>query len=161
MAVVHPAPAGAPGHTERLGVPWPWWLGAGALAALLAAEVWLGAPGARSWLPFAVLLPLVAGALVWLGRIRISVTDGELRVDDARLPVRFVADAIALDAAGRRELLGAGAHPLAFVVQRPWVSGAVQVILDDPADPTPYWLVSSRRPVALAAAIRAARPPRD
>ena len=50
-----------------------------------------------------------------------------------------------------------GADPLAFVVQRPWVPGAVQIVLDDPADPTPFWVVSSRHPVRLAEAILAAR----
>ena len=83
-----------------------------AAAALLAAEVWLGAAGVRAWLPFVVLLPLAAVGLWWLGRIRVAVADDELRVDDARLPVRYVADAIPLDAAGRRELLGVGADPL-------------------------------------------------
>ena len=155
-----PAPTPAPpdaGYAERLTVPWWWWLAATALAALLAAEIWLGATGVRAWLPFAVLLPLVVAGLWWLGRIRLAVTAGELRVDDARLPVRFVADAIAIDASGKRELLGVGSDPLAFVVQRPWIGGAVQVLLDDPADPTPYWVVSSRRPVELAAAVLAAR----
>ena len=47
--------------------------------------------------------------------------------------------------------------PYAFVVQRPWIPGAVQVHLDDPADPTPYWVVSSRRPDKLAAALLAER----
>jgi hypothetical protein len=54
-------------------------------------------------------------------------------------------------------VLGVGADPLAFVVQRPWVPGAVQVLLNDPADPTPYWVISSRRPTQLAAALLAAR----
>ncbi|SFD63251.1 Protein of unknown function [Micromonospora sediminimaris] len=117
----------------------------------------MGAGGARAWLPFAVLLPAAVAGLAWLGRIRVAVADGELRVDDARLPVRFVADAIALDAEGRREVLGVGADPLAFVVQRPWIPGAVQVVLNDPADPTPFWVVSSRHPVELAEALLAAR----
>lgn len=117
----------------------------------------MGSAGIRAWLPFVVLLPVTLWALWWLGRIRVAVADGELCVDDARLPVRFVADAIALDAAGRREVLGVGADPLAFVVQRPWIAGAVQVVLDDPADPTPFWVVSSRHPVQLAAAILTAR----
>jgi len=41
-------------------------------------------------------------------------------------------------------------------VQRPWIGGAVQVLLDDPADPTPYWVVSTRHPVELAEALLAA-----
>ena len=144
-------------HNERLRVPWLWWPAALGVAVLLAAEIGLGAPALTTWVPYAVLPPAAAAALWWLGRIRLAVTGGELRVDDARLPLRFVADAIPLDAAGRRELLGVGADPLAFVVQRPWVSGAVQVLLDDPADPTPYWLVSTRHPARLAAAVLAGR----
>ncbi|MEV1144608.1 DUF3093 domain-containing protein [Micromonospora sp. NPDC049799] len=149
-----PSPAA---HSERLGLPWWLWLFGLAVAALLAAEIWMGAPGMRAWLPFAVLLPATVAGLAWLGRIRIAVADGELRVDDARLPARFVADVIPLDAAGRREVLGVGSDPLAFVVQRPWVPGAVQVVLDDPADPTPFWVVSSRRPVELTDSLLAAR----
>jgi hypothetical protein len=144
-------------HAERLTLPWWLWLGGLAVGVLLAAEIWMGAAGLRAWLPFAVLLPATAAGLWWLGRIRVAVTDGELRVDDARLPVRFVADVVPLDADGRREVLGVGADPLAFVVQRPWIGGAVQVLLDDPADPTPFWVVSTRHPVRLAAALLAAR----
>jgi hypothetical protein len=162
------------GYAERLVLPWWLWPPALGLAALLAAEVHLGGGGVRAWLPYAVLLPATAAGLWWLGRIRVAVQpapDGgadrgadshadrgaELRVDDARLPVRFVADAVPLDAAGKREILGPYAHPLAFVVQRPWIGGVVQVVLDDPADPTPYWVVSSRCPERLAAALLAAR----
>ncbi|MBM0279125.1 DUF3093 domain-containing protein [Micromonospora tarensis] len=153
----HPPVATRSGYTERLDLPWWLWLAGLVAAALLAVEIWMGASGVRAWLPFAVLLPLAAAGLWWLGRIRVGVTDGELRVDDARLPVRFVADVVPLDAAGRREVLGVGADPLAFVVQRPWIGGAVQVVLDDPADPTPFWVVSTRHPVELAEAVLAAR----
>ncbi|MFV2100219.1 DUF3093 domain-containing protein [Micromonospora sp. LOL_024] len=138
-------------------LPWWLWLAGLAAASLLAVEVWMGGGGVRAWLPFAVLLPATVAGLAWLGRIRVAVVGGELRVDDARLPVRFIADAIALDVDGRREVLGVGADPLAFVVQRPWIGGAVQVVLDDPADPTPFWVVSSRHPVELAGALLSAR----
>lgn len=145
------------GYIERLHLPWWMWLPAIGLAALLAAEIWLGYGGVRAWLPFAVVLPPMVVTLWWLGRVRIEVRDDELLVDDARLPLRFIADVVALDAEGRREVLGVAADPLAFVIQRPWIAGAVQVVLDDPADPTPYWVVSSRDPVGLATAIIAAR----
>ncbi|MET8373306.1 DUF3093 domain-containing protein [Micromonospora profundi] len=152
-----PSAAARPAYAERLDLPWWLWLAGLLAAALLAVEIWMGGSGVRAWMPFAVLLPVTAAGLWWLGRIRVAVTDSELQVDDARLPVGFVADVIALDADGRREVLGVGADPLAFVVQRPWISGAVQVVLNDPADPTPFWVVSSRRPVELAEALLAAR----
>ncbi|WP_410812492.1 DUF3093 domain-containing protein [Micromonospora sp. 067-2] len=152
-----PPVAARPAYAERLNLPWWLWLAGLVAAALLAVEIWMGASGVRAWLPFAVLLPLTAAGLWWLGRIRVAVAEVELRVDDARVPARFVADVVPLDAAGRREVLGVGAHPLAFVVQRPWIGGAVQVVLDDPADPTPFWVVSTRHPVELAEALLAAR----
>jgi hypothetical protein len=144
-------------YVEHLRVPWWLWLPALGVAALLAAEVYLGAPGLATWVPYAILLPATAFGLWRLGRLRVAVEDGELRVDDARLPVRFVAGVTVLGVPERRVLLGVGARPHAFVVQRPWVRGAVQVHLDDPADPTPYWVVSARHPAALAAALLAAR----
>jgi Protein of unknown function (DUF3093) len=150
-------PTARPAYAEQLRVPWWMWPAGLAGGALLATEIWLGAGGVQAWLPFVVLLPATVALLVWVGRIRVAVADGEFQVDDARLPVRFVADVVPLDTDGRREILGVGAHPLAFVVQRPWVGGAVQVLLDDPADPTPYWVVSTRHPVELATALLAAR----
>jgi hypothetical protein len=142
-------------YDERLTVPWRWWVAGTAIAAGLSSPFGLSVVGPPGWLAaFVVLAAILAAGLWWLGRIRVAVVDDELRVDDARLPVRFVADAIPLGAEDRRELLGPQADPLAFVVQRPWVAGAVQVVLDDPADPTPYWLVSTRAPDRLAAALR-------
>jgi Protein of unknown function (DUF3093) len=146
-------------YRERLGVPWWWWLTGPAVAALLAAEVYLGVPGIATWIPYLILLPATLVALWWVGRVRITVTNDELVVDDARLPLRQVAGAVALDGLAKRDLLGPGAHRDAFVVQRPWIPGGVQVFLDDPTDPTPYWVISSRHPVELVAALTANRPP--
>lgn len=144
-------------YRERLSIPLWWWLAAPATAALLAAEVYMGAPGFATILPYVVLVPAVVGVLWWAGRIRIAVTADELQVDDARLPLRYVGAVTPLSPLQTRDLLGPGAEPYAFVIQRPWVGTAVRVDLDDPADPTPYWLVSSRRAAELAAAIDAAK----
>ncbi|MBW6436217.1 DUF3093 domain-containing protein [Actinoplanes hulinensis] len=140
-------------HQERLGLPWWAWPAALAAAAILAVELVLGVPDLPVWLPFAVLPPLGVLLLLPLNRLRVEVTPEEFRVDDARLPVEFISGVVALDAAGKREALGVGSHPLAFVVQRAWIGPAVQVLLDDPADPTPFWVVSTRRPVELATAL--------
>lgn len=143
-----------PVYHERLTMPWWWWPLALGLTALGFAPLVTALPGPTAAAVLAVPVAVVAVGLGWLGRIPVTVTGDELRVDDARLPLRYVADAIPLDAAARQDLLGPHADPLAFVIQRPWIPGAVQVVLDDPADPTPYWVISSRHPERLAEALR-------
>lgn len=135
-------------------MPLWWWPPALALAALAAAEIHLGASGWRSWLPYAVALPVAVGSLWWAGRVRVWVDATELHVDDAHLPLSLIASAEPLAGGAKRLALGPHLDPLAFVVQRPWLGSVVKVGLADPADPTPYWLVSSRRPAQLAAAVR-------
>jgi hypothetical protein len=152
-------PNGQRAYDEWLRAPWWWWLLAIVAAAALTVPFGWAIPGGPVVAAAVVVMVMVAAAtgLWWLGRVRVVVADGDLLVDDARLPLRFVADAIPLDAAARRQLLGPGADPLGFVVQRPWLAGAVQVILADPADPTPYWLVSTAAPERLAAVLTGAR----
>lgn len=146
-----------PAYAERLRVSFWAWPTAIVAALLLVFEVLMSFATVPAWIPFVVLIPLTAAILLWAGRIKVAVTEDEFQVDDARLPVSVIGDVIALDAAGKRESLGVGAHPLSFVIQRPWIGPAVQVLLDDPADPTPFWVVSTRHPVELATALLAAR----
>jgi hypothetical protein len=103
---------------------------------------------------YLVLLPLTIGGLWQLGRIRVEVAGGELRVDDAHIPLRYIGEVTLVTSAEKHDLLGPYADPEAFVVQRPWIGPAVRVEVRDEADPTPYWLISSRRPAELAAALR-------
>jgi hypothetical protein len=144
-------------YRERLTVPWWAWPAALAAAVFAVTELAIGAYALRKpvWFVLAGLLAVVA--LVLLSRIRIDVyaEPGELRVDDARLPLEFVADAHPVDPGGLRDLLGRDADPLAFVIARPWIKQAVRINLADPADPTPYWVVSTRHPERLVAALRA------
>jgi hypothetical protein len=140
-------------HDERLRVPLLWWPVGLGLAAFLAAEFHGTGSGVFAWLPYAVLLPAVAIALLLMGRVRVRIIDDEWWVDDARLPLRYVAAAEPLSGDAKRIALGPALQPLAFVVHRPWVGGAVRVVLDDPEDPTPYWIVSTRHPEQLAAAL--------
>jgi hypothetical protein len=151
-------PAGHPvAYRERLLVPWWTWPVALAFAAFLASEVFLGAPTALAWVPYVVLLSATTAGLLVLGRIVVRVDGEELHVDDAHLPVRLITEVNVLDPEAKRAVLGPVAERYAFVVQRPWIGSAVRIVIDDPEDPTPYWIVSSRQPAKLAAAIVAAR----
>lgn len=145
-------------HSERLRVPWWWWPFGALVAGLLAAEVHMGAPGLLSWLPYVVLLPLAGAVLLRLGWTRVAVVDGELHAGEAHLPLSCVARTAVVPPTAKRAALGRQLDPMAFVEHRSWVPGMLLVVLDDPSDPTPYWLVSTRHPEALQAAVEAARP---
>jgi hypothetical protein len=139
---------------ERLAVPWWWWPVAVAITAFLATELEIGAFELRTPITYAVAGALALAGVAAVSRIRLSVDGEQLHVDDAHLPLSVIGEVTVLDAAARRDLRGQDADPLAFVIQRPWIAGGVRIDLDDPADPTPYWYVSSRHPEQLAAALR-------
>ena len=147
------APGTAAGYVERLRVPWWAWIVAMGITVLVAAEIHLGYGGLRAWLPYVVSPLVVAAALWWLGRVRVAVSEAEFRVDDAHIPVSLLSAAAPLDSAAKHRALGRDLDPLAFVVHRPWIRGAVMVWVDDPADPTPYWVISARRPERVVAAL--------
>lgn len=139
---------------ERLYASWWTWPLPLVAAVLLAAEVHMGYPGLRAWLPYAVLVPLAIGVPLALSRTKVEVRDGELWVGDAHLPLRVIDDVEVVSAADKRRALGPDLDPAAFAVHRPWVSTSLRVWLDDDEDPTPYWIVSTRHPEKLADALR-------
>ena len=103
----------------------------------------------------ATAIGLYAGCVVMLfiASPLIEVADGELRAGRARLPLEVVASAeafVGVDATMQR---GQRLDARAWLLIRGWVSPVAKVTLDDPNDPTPYWLVSTRRPAELVAAL--------
>lgn len=147
-------PAPQPDLTERLTVPWWWWPIGAAVAVLLAAEVHLGQPGLRAWLPYLLTVPMALGVLAWLGRRRVSIGAGELQVGRARLPLHHVGEVTLVHPRDKSRAMGPELDPAAYVLHRPWIGPMVRAELTDPADPTPYWLFSTRRPERVAALLR-------
>ena len=143
-----------PVYDERLGVPLRWWalatmfLASMLIAFLVATPLWVAVAGT------AVLVILVLTLFLGYGAARVSVRDGVLTAGRARISLEHVGEVEALDAARTRLLAGREADARAYLLLRPYLSRAVRIGIDDPADPTPYWLVSSRRPDRLAAALR-------
>ncbi|MCD9197661.1 DUF3093 domain-containing protein [Aeromicrobium wangtongii] len=142
-------------YRERLTAPLSWWF-----AALGFAVVW----GwlflvATTWIAAIVVTVLLAAAgfyAVWrYGSVLITVGPEGLRVGRAFVEATHVGNVTALDRAAYRTQLGTGANARAHLVTRPYLDHGVLVDIDDPADPTPYWLVSSRHPADLAAALSA------
>jgi hypothetical protein len=144
-------------YRERLSVPWWWWPLGFAAAALIAYEVVLGLRSLPGWLPFAALFAAAAAGLLWLGRIEVRVTDDDDRVelwaDEAHLPATVIARCAEVPRSAKSAALGRQLDPAAYVVHRGWVGSMVLVVLDDPDDPTPYWLVSCRHPQRVLSAL--------
>jgi hypothetical protein len=143
-------------YSETLRAPWWWYVAAIAAAVLLAAEFHIGGVPLTDWIPYCTLVPLSIAIVWWLGRTRLEVSGGELRVRDAHLPLEYVSGVVALDAHTLRRVVGREGDPAAFVSIRPWIGPGVQVWVDDEDDPTPYWVVSSRNPERLVTAVRSA-----
>ena len=139
-------------------------------------RLWPGPLGWTTVVGFAVfgfiaLLPVDLGAAVVAGAVVlvvgvvlavrtspvVAVSDGDLVAGRAHIPVSALGVPEALDRAGVRSALGPGSDARTYTCLRSWVPGAVLVPVEDPADPTPAWLVSSRRPASLVSAIRAAQ----
>ena len=145
----------APGATyrERLNVPLRWWVQATMFLATLWLALVVALPGWFAWSASGILLAAVYGLFAWMGAVEVAVHDGVLHAGKAQIPVAVLGAAEALDKEATRRVHGVEADVRAFLLTRPYISRSVKVTLEDPRDPTPYWLISSRHPRQLAAAL--------
>jgi hypothetical protein len=125
---------------------------------MLIATFWLAfvvsTPAAVAWSATGVLLLAMVALLRGYGSPRVDVEDGWLRAGRARISGEFLAGAEPLDPDATRRVAGREADARAFLLLRPYLKRAVRVTVHDQRDPTPYWLLSTRDPEHLAAAIR-------
>jgi uncharacterized protein (DUF58 family) len=134
-----------------------WWL--------VLAVGWVIPATTLVFLPLNLALGVAIGVTLWAGAVgmlwfaspTISLEGNHLRAGRATVELRFVesAQVFRLDAA--REQRGVALDARAWLVIRGWIGPVVKVNLDDPEDPVPYWLLSSRRPEEFLAALEKAK----
>lgn len=137
---------------ERLAPAW-WFI----LALFLAVPTTL-----LIFLPVNPLLGLLVGLALWLTFVGllwwsapvVSLDDSFFCAGRARIERHYITHMDAFDGDEARAEKGTRLDARAFLVIRPWVHPVVKVTLDDPNDPTPYWLVSVREPQQLVAAFQ-------
>ncbi|GAB4085911.1 hypothetical protein GCM10028784_25410 [Myceligenerans cantabricum] len=140
-----------PEFHERL-LPGPGgWLGTAGLGVIGGIVVWpLDPPlGVATGILVCVL---AAVALATTSPV-VRVSAGVLQAGRAGVPLSLLGEATPLDADAMRWELGPGLDARAYVCLRAWARTGVRVSLEDPDDPVPYWLVSTRDPRALVAAL--------
>jgi hypothetical protein len=151
-------PASGPVYDERLHVPLRWWVQATMLLACLWLAFVVAMPVWAAFVLTGVLVVIVLGLLLRFGSVRVRVADGVLRAGRAHIDVDLLGAPRLLDATGTRRAMGVDADARAFLVTRPYLKRSVLLPVEDPRDPTPYWLISTRHPERLAAALRQAVP---
>lgn len=149
-------------YAERLLPGVGTWFFIVALVAMISLA-YGGALGAGAGWAAALCSSIVALALILVTSPRIRVAEGCVSVGRARLPLAFVSDVEVLDA--ERTTWARDHDARAYLVLRPMISRAsVQIHLEDPEDPHPYWLVTSRHADRLASSLvqgsTAEHPPR-
>ncbi len=105
----------------------------------------------------AIVLYLGCVALLLLGSPVVEVTDTEFVAGKARLPLAVAGAAEPFSRDAARAERGPRLDARAYLLIRGWVDPVVKVRVDDSTDPTPYWLVSTRNPSAVADALSAAK----
>jgi hypothetical protein len=107
------------------------------------------------WVMFFVVFGLFALAMT-AGSAVIEVND-VLRVENAALPFNSIRTTQVLDAEGTRVARRSRDHALDFTLLKLWSSTkALSISLDDPNDPHPGWLISTRNPEGMQRAIHEA-----
>ncbi|WP_138442903.1 DUF3093 domain-containing protein [Sinomonas susongensis] len=138
-------------YSEKL---WPsWWVwvvvvGISGACILVLAPISIAAGYTGAVLVFLVLCGILIATTP-----AVVVTPRELRAGRAVLPREFVASAEAFLGDEATAERGTRLNGRAYLCMRGWISPVVRVELDDPEDPTPYWLVSTRRPAKLVEAL--------
>ncbi|MBM3698730.1 MAG: DUF3093 domain-containing protein [Actinobacteria bacterium] len=130
---------------------WPIWLWA--FLAIMVGSIYLTIWAPFGHLPAIVISAVISSTLLYSNKkfaLEIVLINDWLYVGNAKIEVKYLKRAIPLGKQDFLKLRGRNADPAAFNGTRFWVSTGVKVEINDKKDPTPYWLISSRKAKLLA-----------
>jgi hypothetical protein len=115
-------------------------------------------------LPFGTQTGLVVATLGTLTLLTIVVfssptiaVDSALRVSRIQIPLTAIGNTEQLDKEQLRKVIGPSVDARSQLFIRGYIKTALRVEITDPKDPTPYFVISTRRPAELAVALLANR----
>jgi hypothetical protein len=92
-------------------------------------------------------------AIIFLGLFAaptLSLSSKTLSIGNVQIPTQYVKAITVVDPSAQQSEKGPKLNPSAYVRFQVGVNGLLKVELNDPNDPTPYWLISSRNPDLVA-----------
>jgi Protein of unknown function (DUF3093) len=140
-------------YYERLRVPVSWWLVSASCVLILGTTLWAGFSVAIGLIVYLVMGGLLALALLTFGAVTVEVTATEVFAGRRRLPIEQITEVSPMDAGQTTALRGPRADVAAFLLIRPYLPESVYLAVAG----QPYWLIGTRRPADLAAAVAEAR----
>lgn len=113
------------------------------------------------FLPISLEVGVAVGVVLYAGCVAflilasptVTVTSLEIVAGGARMPRAFVGNVQSFHEPDSTLERGQRLDARAWLLIRGWVKPVVKIENLDPKDPTPYWLVSSRQPEQLEAAL--------
>ena len=84
-------------------------------------------------------------------RSTITFDGEELRIDRAHIESKYLGKVTILDSEAMRLLRTRDADPAAYLAIKFWTPAGIKIEVTDPRDPTPYWLITSKRGEEIAA----------
>lgn len=144
-------------YEERQWVPWHWWVFGAIAVAVITAQLALNRSALWLYLPGLFFAVLGVWILLSLSSTRIRVeldADGTrwLVAGEGNLPHTVVTRSLAVPKSAKRAAMGRQYDPATFAVSHDWVDEMALFVIEDPEDPTPYWLISTKDPEALLTA---------
>lgn len=115
--------------------------------------------------PFSLISGVIAGVIAYVMVVAIfllsarktEVQDGQLIAGRAAIPVEFLTEMQVLDTQELRVEIGRKLDARAYLWVSGWVRTGVKLVVNDPQDSTPYWIVTTRKPKALITVLREAQ----
>ena len=140
-------------YHERLSVPVRWWF----IAALAVFTLWLitavPAGNVAGLTVAGIAAVLLTVLFLRYGGAVVAVDAQQLRAGRATIDRAYLGKVEPLTGEAVRHAFGRDCDPAAYLVLRSYLRGAVRVEITDTHDPAPYWLIGTRDPERLAAAL--------
>ena len=92
--------------------------------------------------------------VIYLARTTITIDGKELRVGKAHIPLQYLGDSEIVSKKNFGIARTRGADPAAYLALTFWISEGVKIEIRDERDPTPYWLISTRKGEELLRALK-------
>lgn len=121
------------------------------LSMVLAIWAALGDAPSQIFLALSTIaLPFIYRSM----RYEIRVDSHQLSIGRAHIDLKYLGSSELVGSKDMRFLRTQGADPAAFLAISFWLNRGIKTAINDDRDPTPYWLISSKRGEELIAALK-------